>query len=70
MMADIKENVKDITNYKEVEKYLLKILHGEANDGSGLIYGLGHAVYTISDPRGQAAQEDGQEARRGQEAHG
>lgn len=51
MMADIKKNVKDITNYKEVEKYLLKILHGEANDGSGLIYGLGHAVYTISDPR-------------------
>ena len=51
MMADIKENVHDITNLKEVEKYLIKILHGEANDGSGLIYGLGHAVYTISDPR-------------------
>jgi citrate synthase len=51
MMADIKENVKDITNYKEVEKYLTKILNGQANDGSGLIYGLGHAVYTISDPR-------------------
>jgi citrate synthase len=51
MMADIKENVKDITDYKEVEKYLIKILNGQANDGSGLIYGLGHAVYTISDPR-------------------
>lgn len=51
MMADMKENVKDITNYKEVEKYLVKILKGEANDGSGLIYGLGHAVYTVSDPR-------------------
>ena len=51
MMTDIKENVNDITDYKEVEKYLIKILHGEANDGSGLIYGLGHAVYTISDPR-------------------
>lgn len=51
MMADIKENVKDITDYSEVEKYLVKILRGEANDGSGLIYGLGHAVYTISDPR-------------------
>lgn len=51
MMADIKENVRDITNFKEVEKYLIKILKGEANDGSGLIYGLGHAVYTISDPR-------------------
>lgn len=51
MMADIKENVKDITDLKEVEQYLIKILKGEANDGSGLIYGLGHAVYTISDPR-------------------
>ncbi len=51
MMADIKANVKDITNYKEVEQYLIKILNGQANDGSGLIYGLGHAVYTVSDPR-------------------
>ena len=51
MMADIKENVQDITNYSKVEDYLVKILRGEANDGSGLIYGLGHAVYTISDPR-------------------
>jgi len=51
MIADLKRNVKDITNYKDVEKYLVNILKGEANDGSGLIYGLGHAVYTISDPR-------------------
>jgi citrate synthase len=51
MMADLKNNVKDITNYKEVEKYLIKVLKGEANDGSGLIYGLGHAIYTLSDPR-------------------
>jgi len=51
MIADIKKNVKDISNYKEVENYLVKILRGEANDGSGLIYGLGHAVYTVSDPR-------------------
>lgn len=51
MINNIKANVKDITNYNEVEKYLIKILQGEANDKSGLIYGLGHAVYTISDPR-------------------
>lgn len=51
MMANIKSNVKDITNEKEVEQYLIKILKGEANDGTGLIYGLGHAVYTVSDPR-------------------
>ena len=51
MIEDMKKNVKDITNTKEIEKYLIKVLKGEANDGSGLIYGLGHAVYTISDPR-------------------
>ncbi|MEA4987945.1 MAG: citrate/2-methylcitrate synthase [Anaerovorax sp.] len=51
MMQNIRSNVKDITDYKEVEEYLVKILKGEANDHTGLIYGLGHAVYTISDPR-------------------
>lgn len=51
MMEDLKGSVKDITNEKEVEKYLLRILKGEAFDRSGLIYGLGHAVYTLSDPR-------------------
>ena len=53
MMHDLKENVSDITNFKEVEKYLRRVIRGEANDGSGLIYGLGHAVYTLSDPRAQ-----------------
>ena len=51
MMSNIKANVKDITNYDEVEGYLVRILSGEVNDKSGLIYGLGHAVYTVSDPR-------------------
>lgn len=51
MIADLKKHVKDITNHKEVENYLIKVLKGEANDGSGLIYGLGHAIYTVSDPR-------------------
>lgn len=51
MIDDIKENVKDISNEKKMEEHLVKILKGEANDGSGLIYGLGHAVYTLSDPR-------------------
>ena len=54
MIADLKKHVKDITNHKEVEKYLISVLKGEANDGSGLIYGLGHAIYTISDPRAVA----------------
>ncbi len=51
MINDLKANVKDITNHKEVEKYLIKLLNREAFDRSGLIYGLGHAVYTLSDPR-------------------
>ena len=51
MMENMKQNVKDWTSEKEVEEYLLKILNKKANDFSGKIYGIGHAVYTISDPR-------------------
>ncbi|MBQ7075321.1 MAG: citrate synthase, partial [Clostridia bacterium] len=51
MMNEIKENVKDWTDKEEVSAYLMKILKKEAFDKSGLIYGMGHAVYTISDPR-------------------
>lgn len=51
MMANIRENVKDITDYDEVSNYLAKILAGEAFDYKGLIYGMGHAVYSLSDPR-------------------
>ena len=51
MFDDIKENVKDWTDENEVREYLKKILAKEAFDRSGLIYGIGHAVYTLSDPR-------------------
>ena len=51
MMDEIKANVKDWTSEKEVKNYLTKIAKKEAGDGSGLIYGMGHAIYTISDPR-------------------
>lgn len=51
MMEDIKANVSDWKNEAEVNAYLEKILRKEAFDGSGLIYGMGHAVYTESDPR-------------------
>lgn len=51
MFEDIKENVNDWENDVEVEEYLMKILNKEAFDCSGLIYGIGHAVYSISDPR-------------------
>jgi citrate synthase len=51
MMENMKKNVKDWTDEGEVTAYLLKILNKNANDFSGKIYGIGHAVYTISDPR-------------------
>lgn len=51
MFRDIKENVSDITDEKELTTYLTKILDKEVFDHSGLIYGMGHAVYTLSDPR-------------------
>lgn len=51
MFEDIKEHVQDWTDENEVADYLRKILRKEAFDGSGLIYGMGHAVYTLSDPR-------------------
>ena len=51
MFADLKKNVSDIKDDSQIEGYLKKVLKGEAFDGSGLIYGMGHAVYTISDPR-------------------
>ena len=51
MILDLKRRVKDTTNMGQLEDYLVKVLKGEANDGTGLIYGLGHAVYTLSDPR-------------------
>ena len=51
MMEDIKANVKDWEDEEEIAAYIEKILRKEAFDGSGLIYGMGHAVYTLSDPR-------------------
>lgn len=51
MFEDIKNNVKDWNDKDEIEAYLLKILHKEAFDRTGLIYGIGHAIYSLSDPR-------------------
>lgn len=51
MLDNIKANVKNWNDEGEVADYLRKIIRKEANDHSGLIYGMGHAVYTISDPR-------------------
>lgn len=51
MMEDLKSNVRDLKDEDEVRAYLKKILNKEAFDHTGLIYGMGHAVYSISDPR-------------------
>ena len=51
MMDNIKENVKNWDDENEVDEYLTKILNKKAYDGSGKIYGIGHAIYTLSDPR-------------------
>ena len=51
MMQDIRTHIGDPTDKDEVEDYLRKLLDGEAFDRKGLIYGMGHAVYSISDPR-------------------
>ena len=51
MMNDIREHVQDWADRDEVEAYLEKMLDGEAFDHKGLIYGMGHAVYSLSDPR-------------------
>ncbi|UNC91615.1 citrate/2-methylcitrate synthase [Candidatus Contubernalis alkaliaceticus] len=61
MMEDIKQNVKDWNNEKELEDYLAKIIKKEAFDRTGLLYGIGHAVYTLSDPRAILLKEKAKE---------
>jgi citrate synthase len=61
MMEDMKVHVKDWSSEKEVTEHLLKILNKKANDFSGKIYGIGHAVYTISDPRAGILKEKARE---------
>jgi citrate synthase len=51
MFEDMKKQIKDWENEDEIRDYLLRILNKKAFDRSGLIYGVGHAVYSISDPR-------------------
>ncbi|MBS6314934.1 citrate/2-methylcitrate synthase [Porcipelethomonas ammoniilytica] len=51
MMDDIRNHVSDYEDEEEISAYLAKILHKEAFDRKGLIYGMGHAVYSLSDPR-------------------
>ena len=57
MFEHLKTAIKDWTNVKEIDAYLKKMLNKEAYNKSGLIYGIGHAVYTISDPRALLLKE-------------
>lgn len=53
MFQDLQEHVTDYADEEKVSDYLKKLLHKEAFDKRGLIYGIGHAIYSISDPRAQ-----------------
>ncbi len=53
MMADMKAKIKDWCDEEEIAAHLQKLLHKEAFDRSGLIYGIGHAIYSVSDPRAE-----------------
>ena len=57
MYRAIKSNVRDWDDEDELKAFLLKLLSGEAGDRSGLIYGMGHAIYTMSDPRALILKE-------------
>ncbi|NMC55661.1 MAG: citrate/2-methylcitrate synthase [Eubacteriaceae bacterium] len=57
MFDDIKANVSDWYDKEEIERYLSKIINKEAFDKTGLVYGIGHAVYSISDPRAEIFKE-------------
>lgn len=61
MMDEIKENVKDWSNENEIKEYLYKIARKEAFDRTGKIYGMGHAVYTVSDPRALLLRDKAEE---------
>jgi citrate synthase len=60
-MREIKDNVSNWDDEGEVADYLQRILDKKAGDGTGLIYGLGHAVYTLSDPRTEMLRERARE---------
>ncbi|MBQ2759359.1 MAG: citrate synthase [Clostridia bacterium] len=61
MVNNITQNISDITDEAQVRDYLHKIVKKQANDGSGLIYGMGHAIYTLSDPRAVLLKQNARE---------
>ena len=61
MVDQFREGVSDITNEGQVADFLRKIIRKEEGDGSGLVYGMGHAVYTLSDPRAKILKAKAEE---------
>ena len=61
MLEHFREGVSDITDEGQVADFIRKIIRKEAGDGSGLIYGMGHAVYTLSDPRAKILRAKAEE---------
>jgi len=58
MIEDFKENITDITDEKQIREHIIKIYKKQAYDRSGLVYGVGHAIYTKSDPRAVLLREN------------
>jgi citrate synthase len=58
MMKDVQKHVRDWNDDDEIKSYLIKILEGKTGEGRGKIYGMGHAVYTLSDPRAVILREE------------
>ncbi|MBR2284733.1 MAG: citrate synthase [Ruminococcus sp.] len=67
MLDNFKENIKNWEDEGEVADYMRRTIRKETNDGSGLIYGMGHAVYTISDPRAVILKKKAFELAKGKE---
>ena len=67
MLDNFKQNISNWSDEGEVADYMRKIIRKEANDNSGLIYGMGHAVYTISDPRAVILKKKAFELAKGKE---
>ncbi len=67
MLDNFKENIRNWSDEGEVADYMRKIIRKEANDKSGLIYGMGHAVYTVSDPRAVILKKKAFELAKGKE---
>jgi len=64
MFCHLRSVIKNWEDDEEIDQYLMRMLRGEAYDGSGLIYGLGHAVYTLSDPRAMTLKRMAEELAR------